>query len=203
MRRDLLPGQVGGPAGGHDQQPGVIQVPGEVPQRLPGGGVGEMHVGEHGDHRRLAGQVPEHAGQPCSRRGGGGSRSGSDPRMTATRWNRLARSSSSPPHAATTCPSDLPCSSGSMASAHTPNARRHPERMSAREQAGRLRVAGEQLSAQAALAYPGLARQQDDTEFPAATRANSSSSTAISSRRPASGSLAVGIRDGPGVEPRR
>ena len=35
LRRDFLAGQVGGPAGGHDEQPGVVQVPGEVAQRLP------------------------------------------------------------------------------------------------------------------------------------------------------------------------
>jgi len=35
LRRDLLPGQVAGPAGSHDQQPRVVKVPGEVPQRLP------------------------------------------------------------------------------------------------------------------------------------------------------------------------
>jgi len=35
---------------------------------------------------------------------------------------RQARSSSSPLHTALTCASDLPCNSGPIASAHTPNA---------------------------------------------------------------------------------
>jgi hypothetical protein len=55
LRGDLLPGQIGRPAGGHDQQPGVVQVPGEVPQCLPRGGVGEVHVVDDGDDRRLGG----------------------------------------------------------------------------------------------------------------------------------------------------
>ena len=103
LRRDFLPGRIGAPAGSHDQQRRVVQVPGEVPQRLPRRGIGEVHVVQDGDHRSLACDVPEQGGQPLQQPRQRRLSTGSDPRMTATRWNRLARSSSSPPHAAVTC----------------------------------------------------------------------------------------------------
>ena len=85
--------------------------------------------------------------------------------MTATRWNRLARSSSSPPHAAITCASDLPCNSGSIASAHTPNAAVTPSGWARANMpaASAWRASNSRPSRSA---HPGLARQQDDTELP-------------------------------------
>ena len=90
--------------------------------------------------------------------------------MTATRRNKLARSSSSPPHAAVTWRvRPVPQKWVDGLGPH-PEGGGHAERVGPGEHASRLRVAGEQFPAQPALPTPASPDSRTTRNSPAAAR---------------------------------
>ena len=145
---------------------GRRQVAREIAQRLPRRRIREVHVVEHDHERPAARDVAEQTGEAHAAGGEAeGSRSGTEPRTSATRWNRLARSSSSPPHSSTTSLVRERAQERVHRLGPQPERRARRQRIRLGGESGHLPMARHQLAAEPTLADPGIAQQQDEPEL--------------------------------------